>query len=92
MSWNNGSEFFSSIIEILKDTVGDIPTRSDIYERLIPVFENADCDTLGECVGEDVAFDSVWETLYPTDTEEEYYDEETGDWIIEQREKSTDDE
>jgi hypothetical protein len=32
-------------------------TRQRIYARLIDAFEDMDCDTLGECAGDDPAFD-----------------------------------
>jgi hypothetical protein len=89
MGWSSGTMVFSEIIEVLKDTVGDIPTRSEIYSGLIQVFENADCDNLDECIGEDIAFDDVWNELHPSeDTDEEYYDSESGDWIIETKDRS----
>lgn len=88
MSWSGGSELFHSLITILKDQIEDHPLREELYLKLIPLFEDYDCDTLYECVGEgDTAFDNVFKTLYPDDLDEEgdgatHYDAETGDWVI----------
>lgn len=86
MSWSSGSEIFTGLIDVLKDKVDDLPLREEIYQVMIPLFEEQDCDTLYECVGADKAFDNVYTRLYPeTQLDEEdnpYYDDETGDWII----------
>jgi hypothetical protein len=65
MGWASGSGLFSNLIETLKDNVKEHETRKIIYEEFIALFEDADCDTLDECVGIDTAFDEVWEELYP---------------------------
>lgn len=86
MGWSTGSEIFSGLIEVLKDKVDDVPLREEIYDVLIPLFEDHDCDTLDECIDEDIAFKNSFIRIYPeTELEEEdnfYYDDVTGDWII----------
>ncbi len=72
MGWSSGSAVFSEIIGVLKDKVEDIPLREEIYEELIPIFENSDCDTLDECLGTDIAFDTVFKGLNPDIEDEEY--------------------
>ena len=72
MGWSSGSAVFADIITVLKDKVEDIPLREEIYEDLIPVFENADCDTLDECLDIDIAFDTVFKGLNPDIEDEEY--------------------
>ena len=60
MGWASGSRIFSGIIEVLQEHVDDFDVRRDVYEELINLFEDADCDTLDEAVGEDPAFDAAW--------------------------------
>lgn len=71
MGWGSGSTVFSEVIAVMKEKVEDAEIRAEIYRDLIDVFENADCDTLDECVGDDKVFDEVWEELYPSDEYEE---------------------
>lgn len=35
------------------------------YEEIITAFEDEDCDTLEECLGEDKAFDKALENIEP---------------------------
>lgn len=60
MSWKAGSKLFDGIIETLNNCDVEDDTRKLIYEELITLFEDQDCDTLDECVGEDKVFDLVW--------------------------------
>ena len=70
MSWSGGSELMSSIISsLLKNGIND-EIRYEIYNDLIPVFEQEDCDTLYECAVED---DMFHKALYELD---EYYRED----------------
>ena len=79
MGWASGSDVFSGIIETLKPKVGD-NLRKGIYLDLIPVFENHDCDTLSDCLGEDDAFDAAYTELNPTEDDNDDSDlEEDGD-------------
>jgi hypothetical protein len=73
MGWTSESmtRLFGRIVENLEEEVPDIDTREGIYRVLIPIFEDEDCNTLEDILGEDVAFDSVFEELYPELIEEE---------------------
>lgn len=71
MGWASGSRLMSSIIEPLKKNVKDASVRQSVYEDLIRAFEDADCDTLMECEGEDKAFDKALKKLHP-----EWYEDE----------------
>lgn len=77
MGWSSGSSLFSGIIDVLKKTVDD-DSRHQIYEELIELFEDQDCDTLSECLGEDEIFDEVWYEMYP---EDDFDDDEDLEWI-----------
>lgn len=79
MSWSTGSEIFMEVAKILKEAVPDYGTRVEIYNELIPLFENYDCDTLYEVLEEDRAFDDVYFELHPEEpeaSESEYYEED----------------
>lgn len=67
MGWGSGSRLFSEIIEATVDVGIDKVTRKELYEKYMESFEDADCDTLDECVGIDDAFDEVWKAKYPDD-------------------------
>ena len=49
----------SEIISILKLHVPDDDIRKTLYDELVPLFEDYDCDTLYECANEDEMFDEV---------------------------------
>ena len=78
MSWKAGSKLFDGIIEILNNCDVEDDTRKLIYEELITLFEDQDCDTLDECVGEDKVFDLVWKN-YEAENKEEN-DPEKEEW------------
>ena len=66
MGWSGGSAVAINIIRSIKDNVPDVKSRRRIYKELIFTFEDdADCDTLNECLGEDEVFDSVFKKFYP---------------------------
>lgn len=69
MSWSSGSQIFSDIIHTLKQSVPEYETRAEIYNSLIQIFENNDCDTLYECLEEDRAFDDAYFELHPDEDE-----------------------
>lgn len=77
MSWSSGSEIFSEIIESIK-TVVDYDERVNIYEALILVFEDRDCDTLEECIEEDLAFEEAYynASQFASDDQEDLEDSE----------------
>lgn len=49
MGWASGSELMASIIKIAERYVDGPSKRIKMYEELIQVFEDHDCDTLEEC-------------------------------------------
>lgn len=76
MGWSSGSSLFSEIISVIKDNVIDDLIRKEIYTSLIPAFEEEDCDTLEECLGEDDAFDDAYHDYYPEIEDNSEYDDE----------------
>lgn len=80
MGWASGSSLFSDIIEAINDCDVDEDTRKLLYEKLIPIFEDEDCDTLQECLGEDSVFDKVYSSLYPQDEDDDFlnFDDDDG--------------
>jgi len=65
------TRLFGRIVEELEDEIPDVDTRESIYRVLIPIFENEECNELEDILGEDIAFDNVFEELYPELLEEE---------------------
>lgn len=70
MGWGGGSRLFSSVIDVIQEEVLSGFIRNRIYRELIPAFKQFDCDTLGECLGQDIEFDRVYGELYPDDEED----------------------
>lgn len=70
MSWSSGSEVAREIIVVVKKNVKDDKVRTKIYEKLIDIFEDQDCDTMYECIGVDKVYDRLYNELYPNDDEE----------------------
>lgn len=81
MGWSTGSEIFSRIMTVLNDTVEDLDSREKIYLELIPIFEDADCDTMDELFGEDEAYDNAYRKLHKG--EDDYAEYEDVDDITE---------
>lgn len=79
MGWASGSSLFSDIIEAINDCDVDEDTRKLLYEKLIPIFEDEDCDTLQECLGQDSVYDKVYNSLYPPEDDSELLDFEDDD-------------
>lgn len=75
MGWNTGSLIFSNIIEALNNADVNEEARKQIYTELIPFFEDEDCDTLEECLGEDKAYDKAYRELNPEEEDEDYEEE-----------------
>lgn len=59
MSWKGGSELMGLIINNVVDRM-DPEDREILYKELIEYFEDSDCDTLYECLEQDVIFDKVF--------------------------------
>jgi hypothetical protein len=60
MSWSSGSRMMGEIIQAVTEAGINNRKRIAIYEILIPVFEDNDCDTLYECMGDDPSFDTAY--------------------------------
>lgn len=65
MGWGSGSTLMSDVIDVVEEVVPDHATRVRLYSGLILAFEDKDCDTLDECVGESKAFDQAYRHFYP---------------------------
>ena len=79
MGWASGSSLFSDIIEAINDCDVDDETKYMLYGKLIPIFEDEDCDNLQECLGQDSVYDKVYNSLYPPDDDSELLDFEYDD-------------
>lgn len=77
MGWASGSRVLSEIIEAVMENVSDNGEREELYNSLIDIFEDADCDTIEECLEIDEVFDDVYYEKYPEDTDIE---EDLDDW------------
>lgn len=68
MGWASGSILLSEIVEIIEEhsdrSVGD---RVEMYKRIIEAFEDADCDTINECLDQSSDFDEAYRQLYPNE-------------------------
>jgi hypothetical protein len=83
MSWSEGSEIMSMIIKSIKEKI-DSEDKEEIYREFIQYFEDNDCDTLEECLGEDNVFDRAYEEVskiyeYENQTIEEEWDDQDRD-------------
>lgn len=75
MGWSGGSRLFKRVIETMQENVDDDETREAIYIDLIEAFEDADWDTLDECIGIDPVYDQIlkdngWEHLFDEEDNE----------------------
>lgn len=65
MGWASGSRLMSDLIDSVRDNVESFQSRVELYIEMIHNFQDADCDTLDECLGRDVAFDEAWNICFP---------------------------
>ena len=65
MGWGSGANLMLDIINITKRHLGDTLIRTIFYRDLIKAFEKQDCDTLGDCLEIDPAFDVAYDELHP---------------------------
>jgi hypothetical protein len=70
MGWAGGSSIMSELIDAIKPIVKRRDDRMTIYQAMIETFEDSDCDTLDECIGQDPAWDAVYKKKYP-----DYFDD-----------------
>lgn len=59
MAWSRGADLFSEIAEMIFEKVGDEDDRKAIYDGMIELFEDFDCDNLHECAGIDFILDEA---------------------------------
>ena len=69
MGWSSGSAVMGGIIEAVKANVPDEETRVRIYRKVIDVLSDLDWDTKDECLGDDPAYDKIYNEMYPPDEE-----------------------
>lgn len=60
MGWSNGSLIAVALIDVIRDNVESVEARREIYRALIDEFEEADCDTMSECMGIDPVYDAFF--------------------------------
>lgn len=65
MAWRNGSIIFSELIDVVQNVVKDDDARALIYNKMLEVFVDEDCDTLDECLGIDTIFDECYVEFFP---------------------------
>ena len=61
MGWSSGSGLMGELITAVAKSSLDFDDRVTLYEQFIEAFEREDCDTLGECLSIDPAFDEAYE-------------------------------
>lgn len=71
MSWSSGSYIFNELIDSLQETSLCDDERRVLYRTMIDIFADYGCDTLDECKGKDLAFDEVFDSVYPEEYSEE---------------------
>lgn len=76
MSWSHGSAVFAELIDVVQNVVKDDDARGQIYTKMLEVFVDEDCDTLGECLGLDPVFDQCYVDYFPDPDIDDYYDED----------------
>ena len=64
MGWAGGSGLMAEIIKAAKPRMGEMK-RINFYKPVIEAFMMEDCDTLGECIGMDAAFDTALHSIEP---------------------------
>jgi hypothetical protein len=65
MGWCSGGSLMSDVIKVIKEEVFRFEDRQRVYAKLIPLWEDHDCDVLAECLHEDSAYDEAWRKLHP---------------------------
>lgn len=72
MGWSNGSSILCEVIEAIEEHAHADSDKVSMFEAIIAAFEDADCDTTGECLAQSSAFDEAYARLHP---------DETDDWL-----------
>lgn len=65
MGWASGSILFAEVIDVLQKAIPDKEARKVALTHLIDCFEEADWDTLDECLGQDPVYDEIYNERYP---------------------------
>ena len=73
MGWSGGSEMMDRMIRVIENPLYDFDsaTKIDLYGELIEVFEDQDCDTLYESLGQSMFFDIAYNERYPQEDEDD---------------------
>ena len=79
MGWPAGSDIMSAIIAEEVREIPDCEARACFYLPLIRRFEDEDCDTLDECLGQDLPFDNTYRTHTALNDNDDSDVEEDGD-------------
>jgi hypothetical protein len=74
MGWSGGSSIAMALIRVAKKHVSEA-SKPAFYKALIHELESNDCDTLGECMGADPAFDKALKKANPGWFDDEEEDE-----------------
>ncbi len=77
MGWSSGSSILADVIEAIEEHASADCDKVGMFERIIEAFEDADCDTTGECLAQSPAFDEAYARLHP---------DESDDWLDSQTE------
>ncbi len=59
MAWSTGASIFAEIAETIFRYVPDEDDRKVIYQELVELFQDYDCDNLNECANIDFMLDEV---------------------------------
>ena len=59
MGWSTGASIFAEIAETILRYVPDEDDRKIIYQELVELFQDYDCDNLNECADIDFILDEV---------------------------------
>lgn len=65
MGWARGSSLLCDLIEIIEEGVPADTDKVALFKQIITAFEDMDCDTIGECMNQNSAFDQAVKLLHP---------------------------
>lgn len=65
MGWSSGSELACKMIDLIEYLSDNEDEKIKVFHDMIGHFEDVDCDTIYECLGESSAFDKAYKELYP---------------------------
>ena len=76
-----GSELMSDIIEIAQEYIPDDDVRKKFYRKIVKMLESYDWDQQDEPLGEDDAYDELYEELNPEKQDNGDDDEYKPTWL-----------